>query len=71
MEPLRKPEPLTVMLKAGPPEAAELGERLESEGVGALMAKVSEFEVLPPGDGLDTVTELVPAVATSEEEIAA
>jgi hypothetical protein len=49
------------MVKAGPPAVAELGERLESVGVGALMVKVSAFEAIPPG--FSTVTLPVPCEA--------
>jgi hypothetical protein len=35
VEPTKKPEPFAVTLKAGPPAVAELGERLESDGVEA------------------------------------
>jgi hypothetical protein len=55
---LRKPEPFTVRAKAGPPAVAELGERLESEGVGGLMVNVSALEVAPPG--FTTVTLALP-----------
>ena len=45
----KKPEPLTVTVKAGPPAVAELGERPAIEGVGGLIVNVSALEVAPPG----------------------
>jgi hypothetical protein len=58
---LTNPVPFTVRVKGGPPAVAELGERLVSEGVGALMVKVSALEVSPPG--LRTVTLALPGEA--------
>ena len=40
-------------------------------GAGLLMAKVRAPDVAPPGEGFATVTETVPAVATSLAEIVA
>ncbi len=63
--------PLTVSVKAGPPAAAEEGLRLLVVGAGLLIVKVRAPEVPPPGAGLNTVTEAVPAVAMSAAVIAA
>jgi len=48
VDPTRKPDPLTVSVKAGPPAAAELGERLEREGVGAAAVTVKATGLLLP-----------------------
>ncbi len=37
----------------------------QSKGAGLAIAKVSTFEAPPPGAGLNTVTEAVPAAARS------
>ena len=65
--------PVTVRVKAEPPAVADEGLRLVSVGTGlaALMVKVSALEVPPPGVGLKTVTEAVPAVAMSAAVMAA
>ena len=60
-DPERKPEPFTVNVNAGPPAVTELGERLEIEGVGALIVKISERDTIPPG--FATVTLAVPGIA--------
>ena len=72
-EPLAKPVPLTVRVKAAPPAVALEGERLVRVGTGldALMVKAEAVEVPPPGVGLKTVTWAVPAVAMSVDVIAA
>ena len=60
--------PLNVSVKATLPAAALAGDREEIDGTGfdALMVKVAELEVPPPGAGFSTVTAAVPAVVTSE-----
>ena len=73
-EPLMKLLPLTVRVKAEPPAVAEVGLMLVVVGTGlaaALIVKVCAFEVPPPGAGLNTVTEAVPAVAMSVAVIGA
>ncbi len=70
-EPATKLLPLTVSVKAGPPAVAEEGLRLVVVGTGLLIVKVRAPEVPPPGVGLNTVTEAVPAVAMSAAVIAA
>ena len=69
-----KPVPVTVRVKAAPPAVAEEGERVVMEGTGlfaGLMVKDLIPERPPPGVGLKTVTEAVPAVAMSVAGIAA
>lgn len=69
-----KPVPVTVRVKAGPPAVAELGEMEMMVGAGllaGLMVKIRADEVPPPGAGLKTVTEAVPALRISAAEIAA
>jgi hypothetical protein len=65
------PVPLTVRLKAGPPVGATLGLRPVVVGTPLLMDTVCAFETPPPGDGLLTVTEMVPVVAISAVDIVA
>lgn len=69
LAPERKLDPLAVSVKALPPAMAEFGDKLDSEGVTALMAKASALEIPPAGAGLKTVTEPAPAEAISEDEI--
>ena len=66
-----KPVPWTVIVK--PPSAAitGLGDTLEMTGTGLLTASVRVVEVPPPGEGLKTVMARLPAVATSEDGMAA
>ena len=72
-EPLKKPVPLTVRLKAFPPAVALLGERvvIVGTGLGALMVNDDAVEVPPPGAGLNTVTWAVAALAMSADVTAA
>jgi hypothetical protein len=73
-EPDIKFVPLTVRVKAAPPAVAELGLRPVVVGTGLsgmLIVKVWALEVPPPGEGLNTVTLAVPAVAMSEARIEA
>ena len=60
-----------VKVCARAPTVAEAGERLVIVGTGLFTVKFTEFEVPPPGEGLTTVTETVPAVAMSPADIAA
>ena len=62
---------MTVRLKAAPPAVAAFGLRPVVAGSGLLILKLCALEVPPPGSGLKTVTEAVPAVAMSAAEMAA
>ncbi len=66
-----KSEPLSVNAKAGEPATNELGAIDVTAGTGLLIVKVRGLEVPPPGAGLDTVIEAVPAVAMSAAVIEA
>jgi len=68
-EPLTKLLPLTVSVKPGPPAVALLGEMFDKDGTGLLTVSVSADEVPPPGAGLLTAIERVPAEAMSLAEI--
>jgi hypothetical protein len=58
--------PLAVRVKLAPPAATEVGLMLVSTGAGGLvMVSVCPEEVPPPGAGVKTVIEGVPAAATS------
>src|SRR5438046_5525152 len=57
--------PVAVSVNAAPPAAALLGESELSVGTGLLIVNVCALEAPPPGVGLKTVTEAVPAVAMS------
>jgi len=66
--------PVTVMVNAGPPAVAELGEMDVRVGTGllaGLMVKVWAEDVPPPGVGLKTMTLVVPGAAMSEAGMAA
>ncbi len=65
LEPATKLLPLTVSVNASPPAFAVAGIRLVVVGTRLLIVKVRELEVPPPGAGLNTVTEAVPATAMS------
>src|SRR5712691_6523440 len=52
-------------VNAGSPNVALVCERLLSVGTGLLTVKLTLPEAPPPGAGLTTTTENVPAVATS------
>src|SRR5216117_1711707 len=62
-----KPLPLTVRTNAGPPASADVGLMLLTLGAGftGMMVKPAALEVPPPGEGLKTVTEAEPPLATS------
>jgi hypothetical protein len=64
-------DPFTVKVKAAPPAVAEVGLMLVVVGAGLLIAKICALDVPPPGAGLTTVTEAVPAVAMSAAVMAA
>jgi hypothetical protein len=70
-EVLMKFVPVTVRVKAGPPAAADVGLRAVVVGTGLLIVKVRAPDVPPPGVGLKTFTEAVPAVAMSVAPIVA
>jgi hypothetical protein len=70
-DPLTKLLPLTVNVKAAPPAAAVLGDRLLSVGTGLFTEKVRAALVPPPGAPLTTVMERLPGEATSLAGIAA
>ena len=65
----RKLDPLAVNVNAAAPAVTLVGEMEVSVGIGLLpaefMVNVNAFDVPPPGAGLTTVTEAVPAVVTS------
>ena len=60
-------DPVAVSVKAAPPAVTLLGEIELSVGLGfgAVIVNVCAFDVPPPGVGLNTVTEAVPAAAMS------
>src|SRR5205809_707882 len=70
-DPLTKFVPFTVRVKAAAPAVALPGVSEPIVGTGLLMVNVSAPEVPPPGVGENTVTDAVPAVATSLAGIAA
>ena len=72
-DPLRKPVPFTVSVKAAVPAVALDGDSELTVGIGlaALMVNAAFPEVPPPGAGLNTVTWPVPAVPISAAVIAA
>src|SRR5215471_11156420 len=71
MDPLTKFEPVAASVNADPPAIAVLGEILVSDGGGLVTVKASPVEVPPPGVGVKTVIENVPAEATSDAGIVA
>jgi hypothetical protein len=62
VEPDRKPEPLIVRVKPEPPAVAEFGLKAEIAGVGALIVKVSAFDVVPSGFRTLTLTRPCEAI---------
>jgi hypothetical protein len=64
-------EPLTVSVKLVPPAVTELGEIEVVVGAGLLIVNVWLLLVPPPGVGLKTVIDVVPAETISEAEIKA
>jgi len=71
VEPVTKPVPFTVSVNAVPPCVRDVGLRLVVVGTGLLIAKIRAFEVPPPGAGVNTVTDAVPAAAMSAAAIEA
>jgi hypothetical protein len=71
VELLTKLVPFTVSVNAAPPAIAEDGLKLDIDGTGLFTENVWAPEVPPPGDGLTTVTLVVPATAMSAAMIAA
>jgi hypothetical protein len=59
-----------VRVKAAPPVAALVGERVLVKGTGLLIVKVSGLDSPPPGVGSKTVTAKLPAAAISVALIA-
>src|SRR3990172_531392 len=70
-EPETKPAPLTMIARLGEPTIAAAGERLLMAGTGLLMVRSVALDVPPPGKGLKTVIENVPALVTSPAGICA
>jgi hypothetical protein len=71
-EPLIKPLPLMVRVKAALLAVREDGLMLEITCMGGLLiVNVRALEVPPPGAGVNTVTWTVPAIAISEVDIVA
>src|SRR5437867_9614335 len=73
MDELMKFVPVAVRVNPAPPATTLLGDREVSVGLGfgAVIMNVCGLEVPPPGAGLRTVTEAVPAVAMSAAVICA
>src|SRR5207245_4643866 len=68
---LMKFVPVSASVKAASPATTLLGEIELSVGAGLLIVNVCALEVPPPGVGLKTVADAVPAVAMSLAELAA
>src|SRR5206468_3255993 len=64
-EPLMNPVPFTVSVKSAPPKSVLDGDSDEAVGTALFIESVRAAEVPPPGVGVTTVTEAVPAVAMS------
>lgn len=74
VDPFMKLVPVSCRVNAAPPAPVDVGEIDVSVGTGlfaALILKLMEFDVPPPGVGFVTVTAGVPALATSVAKIAA
>src|SRR6266404_5372508 len=71
VEPLTKPVPVTVSVKAALPADVLVGDRAARVGDELFTVNVCAAEVPPPGAGVTTVTCGVPAVARSDAGIAA
>ena len=67
VEDVTKEEPLAVRVKLLPPAVVDVGDIEERTGTGLLMVNVCALDVPPPGVGLTTVIEAVPAVVISED----
>ena len=66
-EVLVKPDPFTVIVKSGVPAGAADEESDVTMGTPLVTENVTAAEVPPPGEGLNTVTETLPTLATSED----
>jgi hypothetical protein len=66
VDPLTKPDPLTVSVNSGVPAGVTEGERKPWTGTPFKILKFLPPEVPPPGEGLKAVTEAVPDAAISE-----
>jgi hypothetical protein len=63
--------PFTVIVNPVEPSITDVGEILVVVGTGLVIVSVCAFDVPPPGVGLKTVIDVVPAVAISESNIVA
>ena len=70
-EVLANPEPFTVNVKSPVPAGVADGESELRLGTPPVISNVKALEVPPPGEGLNTVTEALPVLATSEAVIEA
>jgi hypothetical protein len=70
-DPLMKFVPVAVSVNPAPPATALLGDSALSVGARLLIVNVWALEVPPPGAGLNTVTDAVPAEAMSAAVICA
>jgi hypothetical protein len=70
-DPLTKPEPLTVNVKAPLPAVTLAGDTLVSDGAGLFTVNIKVGLVPPPGVGVKTVIDNVPAEAMSDAGIVA
>jgi hypothetical protein len=70
-DPATKPEPLTVSVKAPLPAVTLAGDTLVSDGAGLFTVNVKVALVPPPGVGVKTVIDNVPAEAMSDAGIVA
>ena len=61
-DPPTKPDPLTVNVKAPLPAVTLVGDTLVTDGAGLFTVKVKVPLVPPPGDGVETSMESVPAL---------
>src|SRR5882762_5030078 len=71
LEPLTKPLPVSVSVKAALPADVLVGDRAARVGDELFTVNVCAAEVPPPGAGVTTVTDAVAAAARSEAGIAA
>src|SRR5437016_13000009 len=59
-----KPAPISVIVVSGEPASPPVGEMVLSVGAGLVIAKLTAVEVPPPGGGVTTRTEMLPALAS-------
>lgn len=71
VEVFTKPLPVTVSVKPLAPNVTLDGDKAPATGTGLSTVKSNAFDAPPPGAGLTTFTNAVPAAATSVESIAA